>query len=374
MIIGQFSESYPPTIDGVGGVVHNYCRELNRRGHECVHVAPENKAAEATPEYELMLYRSVKLSPKMPYRYGFPQVMPAFRKAVMDRSFEILHVHTPFLAGRFAREIARKQGIPLVATFHSKYYDDIYRATHSKGLSRWVVDEIVKFYESCDEVWTVNERTALVLKEYGYKGPIVVMQNGVDLSEGEMEGDIRDLGLIEDVPKLLFVGQQDFKKGTRQLLEACGILHREGMPFQLVMVGEGQDQIALAKQAGALGIGEQVIFTGRISDRGRLMSIYRAARLFLFPSLYDTSGLVVREAALAGTPSLVVEGSCAAEGMEDGVNGYLCDGTPQDIARKIKTALPTAEAVGQRARQTIPITWELIGGHIEERYKALIQS
>ena len=374
MIIGQFSESYPPTMDGVAGVVHNYCKELTRRGHHCLHVAPENKVAEAPPEYEVMLYKSMKLSPKMPYRYGFPQVMPAFRKLVMERPFEILHVHTPFLAGRFAREIAHKKGIPLVATFHSKYYDDVLRATHSKSLSRWVVDEIVKFYESCDEVWTVNERTALVLKEYGYKGPIVVMQNGVDLTEGEMAGDIRDLGLKEDVPQLLFVGQQDFKKGTRQLLDACGILHREGMPFQLVMVGEGQDQIALAKQAGALGIGEQVLFTGKITDRARLMSIYRTARLFLFPSLYDTSGLVVREAALAGTPSLVVEGSCAAEGMEDGVNGYLCDGTPGDIAMKIREALPTAEAVGQRARQTIPITWELIGGHIEERYKALIQS
>ena len=358
-------------MDGVAGVVHNYCKVLTKRGHRCISVAPNNKQAEVPTEYETMLYKSTRLSLKMPYRYGFPQLMPGFRREVTDIPFELIHVHTPFIAGRFARELTRERGIPLVATFHSKYYEDIYRITHSRRLTQGVVDKIVAFYESCDEVWTVNERTAMVLKEYGYRGPIVVMQNGVDLSEGELTGDISDLGLREGVPQLLFVGQQDFKKGTRQMMDACGILHREGLAFQLVMVGEGQDQLALAKQAGALGIGENVIFTGNIRDRGRLMSIYRQADLFLFPSLYDTSGLVVREAALAGTPSLVVEGSCA-EGMEDGVNGYLCDGTPEGIARKIKEALPGAKEVGQKARQTIPITWELIGGHIEERYKNLI--
>lgn len=374
MIIGQFTEAYPPYIDGVGMVVHNYCKELTRRGHRSLYIAPQNKKTLPPEGYETLLYPSIKPAVRQPYRVGFPQMVPAFKKQLRNLSLDLCHAHTPFMAGRLARELAREKRIPLIATFHSKYYDDALRITGSRYLARKVVENIVAFYESCDEVWTVNERTALVLQEYGYKGPIVVMQNGIDLSEGEMEGDISDLGLKEDVPQLLFVGQQDYKKGTRQLMDACGILHRQGQPFQLVMVGEGQDQIALAKQAGALGIGEQVVFTGKISDRARLMSIYRKSRLFLFPSLYDTSGLVVREAALAGTPSLVVEGSCAAEGMEDGVNGYLCNGTAEDIARKIREALPSAEKVGQEARRTIPITWELIGGHIEKRYRDLAAS
>ena len=373
MIIGQFTESYPPAVDGVGGVVHNYCKEMTKRGHRCIFIGPDNKKVEAPDEYELMLYSSIRPSLKVPYRVGLPQMMPAFRSRVREIPFDLMHAHTPFMAGWFAREMAREMGVPLVATFHSKYYDDIYRVTHSKMLTRRLVDRIVKFYESCDEVWTVNERTAMVLKEYGYKGPIVVMQNGIDPTEEREVGDISDLNLDPAAAQLLFVGQQDYKKGTRQLMDACGILHREGFSFQLVMVGDGQDQMALAKQAGALGIGDQVIFTGRIMDRARLMGIYRNADLFVFPSVYDNAPLVVREAALAGTPSLVVTGSCAAEGMEDGVNGFLCDGTAEDIARKIKEALPAAERVGREAHRTIPITWERIGRHIEDRYRNLIE-
>ena len=373
MIIGQFTESYPPTIDGVGGVVHNYCKEMTLRGHRCVFIGPDNKKVEAPQDYELMLYRSIKPSSKVPYRVGFPQMLPGFKSEIREIPFDVVHAHTPFMAGWYAREVARERGIPLVATFHSKYYDDIYRATRSKFLSRKVVDRIVRFYESCDEVWTVNERTAMVLKEYGYRGSIVVMQNGIDPTEERTLGDISDLNLREDVPQLLFVGQQDYKKGTRQLMDACGILHDEGFPFQLVMVGEGQDQMALAKQAGALGIGDDVIFTGRIMDRARLMAIYKNAELFVFPSVYDNAPLVVREAALAGTPSLVVTGSCAAEGMEDRVNGFLCDGTAEDIARKIKEALPDAERVGREAHRTIPVTWNKIGGYIEERYRNLVE-
>lgn len=374
MIIGQFTESYPPTIDGVGGVVYNYCKEMSRRGHRCLYIAPDNKKVPKPEGCETMLYSSIRPSAKLPYRVGFPQLLPGFRKSLMEASFDLLHAHTPFMAGRMAQELAKKMKIPLVATFHSKYYDDALRVTGSEALARQVVKSIVRFYDECDEVWTVNERTALVLREYGYQGRFVIMQNGIDIGEEAALADISDMNLREDVPQLLFVGQQDFKKGTRQLLDACGILRREGQPFQLVMVGEGQDQNALKKHCGELGISDSVIFTGRISDRPRLMAIYKQAELFVFPSVYDNAPLVVREAALEGTPSLVVEGSCAAEGMEDGVNGYLCDGTAESIAAKIKEALPSVAQVGQEARRTIPITWEVIGGHIEKRYEELIQS
>ena len=49
--------------------------------------------------------------------------------------FDLVHAHAPFLAGRAARSVARKKGIPLVATFHSKYYDDVYKGTIGDWIS-----------------------------------------------------------------------------------------------------------------------------------------------------------------------------------------------------------------------------------------------
>ncbi len=372
MIIGQFGESYPPAIDGVGGVMLNYCRELNRRGHRSLYIAPANKIAEPPADVELHLYRSMKL-PFVDYHVGAPQIQPDFRKELSEIPFDLVHAHTPFLAGDMAKRVAKEKHIPLIATFHSKYYDDAYRATHSKMVSRFVVERIIDFYNECDEVWAVNERTARVLQEYGYEGPIVIMQNGIDINEQRELGDISDLALPEDTPILLFVGQQDYKKGTRELIKAAALLKEAGLRFRLLMVGEGQDRHALTWQAAELGLEDTVLFTGRITDRARLMAIYHRADLFVFPSLYDNAPLVVREAALQGTPSLVVAGSCAAEGITHGVNGYLCECTVQDIAEQIIRALPSVKKTGEKARQTIPITWELIGGYIEERYRNLTE-
>ena len=105
-----------------------------------------------------------------------------------------------------------------------------------------------------------------------------------------------------------------------------------------------------------------------------MMSLYERADLMVFPSLYDNAPMVVREAAVMGTPSLLIEGSCSAEGVTHGQNGYLCQNSPQAIALAIEDALKTAEAVGREARKTIPIPWSELIVAVEARYKALIET
>ena len=82
--------------------------------------------------------------------------------------------------------------------------------------------------------------------------------------------------------------------------------------------------------------------------------------------------MVVREAAANGTPALLVRGSCSAEGVTDGVNGYLCEDSVEDIARGIREALPTCKEVGMHARATIPKPWNLIIQDVIARYQMLI--
>ena len=56
----------------------------------------------------------------------------------------------------------------------------------------------------------------------------------------------------------------------------------------------------------------------------------------LFPSIFDTDGLVVKEAAAKGTPSLVIKNTGAAEQIEDGVNGWALDNDIDAFADKIE--------------------------------------
>ena len=93
----------------------------------------------------------------------------------------------------------------------------------------------------------------------------------------------------------------------------------------------------------------------------------------MFPSLYDNAPMVLREAAAMGTPGLLVQGSCAAEGVTDGVNGYISpDESAERIAETILRALPTTETVGQEAQRTIPVSWASIMERVVAEYERLI--
>ncbi|MCE5344411.1 MAG: glycosyltransferase [Eubacteriales bacterium] len=374
MLIGQFCETYPPTLDGVGRVMLSYCQGLHALGHRALYIAPYNPLYPEQVDYETLLYEGTRI-PGESYRIGAPRLSKNFRSTVKELKFDVLHAHSPFLAGREARRIALRDGAPLIATFHSKYYDDFYKATGSKTLAKIGVRYAIDFYHTCDEVWTVNAKTAEVLQSYGYRGDVVLMPNGTDLytlSDRERRETAERFPLQQGVPTLIFTGQQNRKKNTESILRACALLKGEGFDFQLVMVGEGPDAHFLHALSRELGIADNVLFTGFLSDRPTLMALYEHADLMVFPSIYDNAPMVVREAAAMGTPALLVAGSCAAEGVTHGENGYLCQNTVEEIARGIIDALPTAREVGLRAQESIPIPWNRLMERVVSRYQERI--
>ena len=377
MIIGEFCEIYPPHIDGVGMVVRSYCEELSRAGQTSLYIAPrsaDKRYREATESFPVMRYASVPI-PKEAYTVGLPAFDLSFQNNLNHIPFDIVHAHTPFVSAIEATRIARERNIPLVATLHSKYYDDVLQKTRSEVIAKAVVWRIVQFFSKCDEVWTVNEATAEVLRGYGYTGEIVVMPNGTNLwyptREDALAAEMH-FGLGRG-NVFLFVGQQNFKKNTDSILKAAALYRKNDRDFRIVFAGQGPDADKLHALADRLGLSDNVVFTGHIADREILKGLYARADLFVFPSLYDNAPMVVREAAAAGTPSLLIEGSCAAEGVTDGENGFLCKNTPEEIAACMARALKTAKTVGMRARETIPLAWSRIAQDVIARYEALIE-
>ena len=376
MLIGQYCETYPPTVDGVGRVMFSYCRHLQALGHRTLYIAPDNRRYTEPIGCETLLYGGVPV-PGEAYRVGIPRMSAAYRRAMKGMRFDVLHAHSPFFGAREAKRLHRRDGTPLVATFHSKYYDDFYKATRSKLLAKAVVRSIVRFYNCCDEVWVVNRQTGKVLRSYGYHGDIVVMPNGTDpfqLSEDARREALQRYPLPDGVPVLIFAGQQNLKKNPDLVLRACAILKKAKQPFTLLMVGDGPDLHKLKALTRELGLTREVLFTGFVNDRNMLMALYERADLMVFPSLYDNAPMVVREAAAMGTPALLIEGSGSAEGVVHGQNGFLCKNDPEAIARAIREALPAARDVGLEAQRTIPIPWSRLMEQVEARYAALIQA
>ena len=379
MRIAQFSDSFLPIVDGVGRVVYNYANNIADKGHESYVIAPmTDMGYRGGYKFDLVDYQSIKLRNRQ-YKLGVPLMDTHFMARMNKIDLDIIHAHSPVTAGQSAIVYAQKRGIPLVGTFHSKYKDDIRDATGMNVVAEVGAKLVVDFYDKCDEVWAVSESAADTLHGYGYKKRIVIMPNGTDAAVIDIKDRQRAaeaFGLGEEAV-FLFVGQQDWKKNIERILLAAQEIKRREFPFKLVLVGMGPHSDEIRKRASYLGLDDKMVYTGHISDSSMLAGLYQCADLFVFPSLYDTAGLVVLEAATFGTPSVVVRGSSAAEVIKDGINGFLCQDDEWDLAHIMELAIMDKDKmnqVGEMAKCTLPKNWDGLIDDVLERYDRLIRN
>ena len=376
--IGQFTDTFLPVVDGVGRVVLAYSETLSKMGNQVTVVAPMyDTGYQGGFPFQLVDFKGRSVPGMKQYRLGEAVWDSHYRRRMRMITLDLIHAHSPFTAGSEAVRLAAMRKLPLVGTFHSKYYDDFLKATKSESIAKMGTRFVVNFYNRCDEVWAVNQNSADVLRGYGYEGEVQVVPNGATLrsvSPSDVNEVSRRWNLGSD-PVILFVGQMDWKKNILTVLEACAEMKKAGKSFRLLLAGQGIDMGRIDQKIHELGIQDRSQMLGHITDTSLLDALYARASVFAFPSLYDTSALVVREAAVMGTPSVMVRGSTAAEIIRDRDNGFLCDNNPKDLCHVISGVLDDPELLaraGERARETIPVPWETIMKTVEERYARLV--
>ncbi|MBQ9989122.1 MAG: glycosyltransferase [Clostridia bacterium] len=376
MRIALCTDTFLPIVDGVGRVVYHYADLLACRGHQVYVLCPQyNAGYRGQYPFEIVDYAGVPVPGRAQYAAGIPAIDRHYHNRLKSIELDLIHAHSPGPSGLHGLHLAKKRRVPLIGTFHSKYYEDFYRATHSKKLAGLGTHFVAGFYAKCREVWAVSRSAGETLFSYGYTGSIVHMENGTELCEIPTDPGALLMPLrLPEKPMLLYVGQIDNKKNLPMVLDACALAARQA-DFILVLAGQGQDSAALTKQAHRLGLADRVFFIGHVNDAALLRALYARAVLFVFPSLYDTAGLVVREAAMMGTASVVVHGSAAAESVIHRVNGYHCQNHAQSLSDALIAALqnpPQAKALGMAARRTIPILWENVIDKVINRYSRLV--
>ena len=380
MKIEEYIDTYYPSVDGVVVTVDNYTKWLNALGANCSVITAKTSSNPDNSSYKIYRFPSIPVVPKRGYTLSVPFLNQKLIQEVESNKPDIIHAHSPFSIGRLGLKIAKKNNIPIIATFHSKFYDDFYEATKSKILSKLLLKYTMNFFNKVDYVWTVNSSTAATLKSYGYNGKIEIFSNGTDLSKPENADS-----LIQDTIKnfnmagmdiFLFVGQHIWQKNLRLIFESLALYKKSNSNFKLIMVGTGNIIDELKVLAGTLNISDNIIFAGKILDRNILTGIYLTADLFLFPSVYDNAPLVVREAAVCETPSLVIKDSGASERIVDMENGFLADENAESVCNKIVQAMSDKERLKQisiNASKTIPIPWKDVVDTVYKRYEEIVE-
>lgn len=376
--IGLFCDSFPPIMDGVSVCMQNYAYWMQKKVGNVTVVTPhKNNAHYNDYDYTVLDFMSIPVPGRKPYVTGIPQIDPVFSMKLLQREFKIIHAHSPFTTGFLASQVAKSQKIPLVATFHSKFRDDFKKEIPVDMVVDQMIKVVVEFFNRADEVWVPQESVIDVIREYGYKGPLEVVENGSDLVADYPESffaDARkDLGIAPDEFVLLFVGQHIWQKNTRLIIDALEEL--KDLPFKMFFVGTGYAAEQMKALVHEKGLDSKVTFVGVLTDRPSIVKYYAAADLFLFPSLYDNAPLVVREAAALHTPAVMVQGSTAATILRDGENGFLSGGSLEEFTAKVRSLMADRDRVrrvGLAASRSIVRSWEDIVGEVLDRYEALI--
>lgn len=379
----QFLDTYFPIVDGVVQTVHNYAEYMNRSAYSCV-VTPKALKKEfddSSLSYDVFRTAAVNLS-VAEYCVPTPKFDGKIKQILVEKNIDIFHAHSPFFEGTFAASYAKKLGIPSVATFHSKYYDDAINITHSKILAKVVMKKVVRFFNSVDSVWACSHGTADTLRSYGFSGDIFVMDNGTSFKAPDNPDELREraahaYSIPQNKKILLFVGHQIWHKNLRLILDTFKMLTDHSDDYRLLIVGNGYDEQAIRKYADSLSFPDGAIrFLGRIVDRDLLSGVYLNADLFFFPSVYDNSPLVVREAASLGVPSLLTEGSNAAEAVEKNLTGFTAKENKVAMYGEILRIFSTdglLKKVSEGARKHVAKTWDELIPIVQQKYAEIIE-
>lgn len=384
MKVGMFVDTFYPMVDGVIKVVDNYSRRLAKKC-EVVVFCPDIKGYDKSEDkkfpYEVVRCSSLPL-PGVDYSLPLPLADPSFNLPLIKSGLHMVHIHSPFAVGMAGALYAKIHQIPAVGTLHSQYRQDFERTFKLEPTVKMAMNTLMMTFNACDECWTVNDAIRnLYLNEYGLSVPCNIIPNATDhvpVADPEAAaGRVNSrYGLAADDNVLLFVGRINFIKNLDFLVRSLRLLKDLGVQFKMLFVGQGQDEDKLNAMVKELQLEEEVVMAGLVGSREELQDIYSRAKLFLFPSLYDTNSLVQIEAACQGTPTVFLKGARTAATVTDGVNGLLVEPTEEAYADAIAGLLADRQRydrIAAAAREQLYINWDTVVDRVYDKYQELIE-
>lgn len=318
MRIGLFTDSYPPYINGVSTSVENLRNMLIKMGHT-VYVITVNDSIIKMEYDENEKILKIPAIPTKIYDYRLSKICSktAMRR-VRKWNLDIIHSHTEFGVGIFARIFAKKYKIPLVHTYHTLYEDYVHYISHNhfNKLKKKLVKILTRIYcvkTAAKTIVPTEKIYKLFRDKYLIKDNVCVIPSGIDLEKFHEENikqkEVKKVKELYNIKSrkdfiIIYVGRLAQEKNIEFLLKAHKKLSKKDN-IKLLIVGDGPDREKYIKDAEKLGISEAVIFAGKV-PQNEIQYCYNCADIFVTASKSETQGLTLIEAMAAGVIPLCI--------------------------------------------------------------------
>jgi glycosyltransferase involved in cell wall biosynthesis len=342
--IAFFTNTYHPVVNGVVRSISSFRETLSRAGHNIFIFAQSDSDYQDQDPFifrypSLPLPIAVDVPAAIPVSPFVDQLLPALK-------LDVIHAHHPILLGQTAARKAAELDLPLVFTFHTKYWE----YTHYVPFPQEAIQEFLKnavhnwlrdYMQKCHHIIIPSESLKnTLIKQYGLEEGYSVIPTGIDMEpfrEADGKGLRTSRGWQDEI-LLVSVGRLALEKNWETLLKAVAKVCPLYPRLRLLLIGDGPEKQNLEDLAQELGIDQQVSFVGQLAF-DEVPVYLKAADLFCFTSTTETQGLVTIEAMAAGLPVVAVDGSGTRDIVEDGKQGLLVANDADRLAAAISTLL-----------------------------------
>lgn len=378
MKILQVCDTFYPDVDGPIDVMVNIAREFNLNGWGEVDLLVPSYPEKI--EVDGLKIHRCKSFPACGYRACIPAADGKIKKlfrAKAGEEYGLIHLHSPFPLARYALKAAKKAGIPVVITVHTKFEDELKNRVKVKFIRNLIMNYLLKTISSCDAITSVSKGMKDTLYDYGFKGrqKINVIYNSANAvrADAESAAELRKKIVPDGGFAFLFAGRLVKVKNVQFSLEVLSVVKSRGYGnFKFYIAGEGEYEKTLKKLTAKFGLGENVIFLGKITDKKQLSEYYSACDALLFPSVFDNSSVTVIEAAVNSLPAVTIKNSDSAERITDGENGFVWGYDVNLWAYNLIELMKNREAfkkAGAGARESLYLSPESVALKYRELYE-----
>ncbi|MBE5907706.1 MAG: glycosyltransferase family 4 protein [Lachnospiraceae bacterium] len=287
-----------------------------------------------------------------PMKPGNIAALRELKRIIREGDYDIIHCHTPMggVLARIAGREARKKGCKIIYTAHGFHFFD------GAPLLNWLMYYPVEKHlaHDTDVLITMNREdydralAKMPAKEIKYVHGVGVDTKRFASASVDAKTLRESIGLSEDEPMILTVGELIKRKNHEMILRALGGM--KDSKWKYVIVGRGVLLDHLKEVAKECGIEDRVIFLGYRRD---IPEMLHACDLFVFTSFQEGLPVAIMEAMAAGAPILCTKNRGTADLIEDGVSGAFTEMNAEDLRAKMQILLAHPEVRDAYAKKSL---------------------
>ena len=371
--IALFSGNYNYVRDGANQALNRLSGYLLEQGAAVRVYSPTVSEPAFEPTGDLIGVRAIPIPGRGEYRLPL-QLQRKARKDLAAFAPNVVHLSSPDPVAHQALTWARKSGLPVLASVHTRF--ETYLRYYNMAWGEPVMEAFLRrFYRRCDALVAPSESMAQVLREQRMNYDISIWSRGVDRTI--FHPDARSLewrhslGISDDEVVIGFLGRLVMEKGLDVFSDTIDALRRRGIPYKVLVIGEGPAREWFeARLPGAAFVGFQAG-----EDLGRAVA---SMDVLFNPSVTETFGNVTLEAMACAVPVVAAAATGSESLVEDQVSGRLIrPGAVHQFAEALRGYIENPEhrarhgAAGERRAQDF--SWDRINQAVADTYLRLVR-